>query len=49
MPGTSGCPSPSTMYGGSWVVTPIPCPVRWMNCSPYPASVITRRASRSTS
>ena len=41
MPGTSGCSSPSIMYGGSWVVVPMPCPVRWMNRSPYPASVIT--------
>ncbi len=23
------------------MVTPIPWPVRWMNCSPYPAAVIT--------
>ena len=37
------------MYGGSCVVTPMPWPVRWMNCSPYPASVITCRAARSIS
>ena len=49
MPGTSGCSSPSIMYGGSCVVVPMPWPVRWMNCSPYPASVITARAARSTS
>ena len=49
MPGTSGCSSPSIMYGGSWVVTPMPWPVRWMNCSPYPASVMTWRAARSIS
>ena len=33
--------SPSTMYGGSWVVSPMPCPTRWMKYSPYPASVMT--------
>ena len=27
----------------------MPWPVRWMNCSPYPASVITARAARSIS
>ena len=37
------------MYGGSWVVTPMPWPVRWMKYSPYPASAITARAARSTS
>ena len=49
IPGTSGCSSPSIMYGGSCVVMPMPWPVRWMNCSPYPASVITCRAARSIS
>src|SRR3954453_10594506 len=49
MPGTRRCSSPSIMYGGSWVVTPMPCPVRWMKYSPYPASVMTARAARSTS
>src|SRR6476660_9223966 len=28
MPGSSGCASPSTMYGGSCVVSPMPWPVR---------------------
>ena len=41
MPGHERLVSPSTMYGGSWVVTPMPWPVRWMKYSPYPASVIT--------
>ena len=49
IPGRTGCVSPSTMYGGSWVVIPMPCPVRWMKNSPKPASVMTARAARSTS
>ena len=30
IPGSISRPSPSIMYGGSWVVSPMPWPTRWM-------------------
>ena len=35
------------MYGSSCDSSPIPCPVRWKNASPYPAAVIGSRAAAS--
>ena len=48
MPGSSGSALPATMYGSSWVSSPIPWPVRCTNSGPYPASVIGIRAAAST-
>ena len=48
MPASSTVALPSTMYGSSCVSTPMPWPVRWMNSSPYPPSMITWRAAAST-
>jgi hypothetical protein len=34
--------APSIMYGGSCVVTPIPWPLRWMNCPGAPVDLLAR-------
>jgi hypothetical protein len=47
MPSVRTRSSPPTIHGGSWVSSPMPCPVRCMNASPRPASLRTSRAAAS--
>ena len=39
IPRTSRRLSPRSRYGGSWTSSPMPCPRRWRNHSPWPPSV----------
>src|ERR687893_61923 len=48
-PTSSGSLLPATRYGSSCPSSPIPCPSRWMKCSPWPPASMIRRATPSTS